>query len=166
MKTMTKKDKDLLLKDLCARLPYGVKIENTSFLEPQIHTLFGRVSDDEFLMLETYKSVGGEDYRRVTDDVHYTGYLESIKPYLRPMSSMTEEEGKELEHIFCEIDAPCWVDTEYGCVNFAGGNDFIDTEIAEVYTDWLNKKMFDYRGLIEKGLALKAKEGMYKFLRI
>ena len=140
---MTQEDKPLLLKDLCARLPYGVKVENTSFSEPQIHTLFGRVSDDEFLMLETYKSVGGEDYRRVTDDVHYTGYLESIKPYLRPISSMTEEEMAEYESLY----------------------DCIDEGLIKVF-DWLNKKMFDYRGLIEKGLALKAKEGMYKFLRI
>lgn len=130
---MTQEDRQLLLKDLCARLPYGVKVENTSFSEPQIHTLFGRVSDDEFLMLETYKSVGGEDYRRVTDDVHYTGYLESIKPYLRPMSSMTEEEVKKE-----------------------------DNTIMMFLQDLYNSHHLDYRGLIEKGLALEAPEDMYK----
>ena len=78
------------------------------------------------------------------------------------MSSMTEEEGKELEDLFHKIDSPCWVDTTYGCVTFAGDNDFIDAETAEVYTDWLNKKMFDYRGLIEKGLALEAPKDMYR----
>ena len=137
-KMMKQEDKELLLKDLCARLPYGVKVENTSFSEPQIHTLFGRISDDEFLMLETYKSVGGEDYRRVTDDVHYTGYLESIKPYLRPLSSMTEEEKKESGELY-KKNTGMWDDL-----------------------DWLNAHHFDYRGLIEKGLALEAPEDMYK----
>ena len=137
---MTNEEKQLLLKDLCARLPYGVKVENTSFSEPQIHTLFGRVSDDEFLMLETYKSVGGEDYRRVTDEVHYTGYLERVKPYLRPMSSMTEEE--KLEYV----------------VVWDSRQPYLPTEAM----DWLNAHHFDYRGLIEKGLALEAPEGMYK----
>ena len=137
---MTRENKNLLLKDLCARLPYGVIC--------QLSNNNGDVSITEKLEL------GGLE--------HFISGTMDVKPYLRPLSSMTEEEGKELEHLFCEIDAPCWVDTEYGCVNFAGGNDFIDTEIAEVYTDWLNKKMFDYRGLIEKGLALEAKEDMYK----
>ena len=144
---MTQEEKTLLLQSLCAMLPYGVKVENTSFLEPQIHTLFGRVSDDEFLMLETYKSVGGEDYRRVTDNVHYTGYLESIKPYLRSMSSMTEEEVNEYNEL-CGCNAP-----------YPG---IVENEVAK-FMDWLNAHHFDYRGLIEKGLALEAPEGMYKF---
>ena len=130
---MTQEDKELLLKDLCARLPYGVKVENTSFSEPQVHTLFGKVSDDLFLMLETYKSVGGEDYRRVTDDVHYTGFLETIKPYLRPMSSITEEEKKELS---------CY-------------------ENGIQRADFYYSHHIDCRFMIEKGLALEAPEGMY-----
>lgn len=147
---MTQEEKDLLLKDLCARLPYGVKVENTSFSEPQIHTLFGKVSDDEFLMLETYKSVGGEDYRRVTDNLHYTGYLENIKPYLRPMSSMTEEEVNEYNEL-CGCNAP-----------YPG---IVENEVAK-FMDWLNKKMFAYRTIDDKdmfelGLALEALEGMY-----
>jgi len=149
---MTQEDKELLLTDICARLPYGVKVENTSFSESQIHTLFGRVSDDEFLMLETYKSVGGEDYRRVTDDIHYTGYLENIKPYLRPMSSMTEKECYELHFIRS---------------NFTDNWKYIKTPIPLSIAnynqvDWLNSHHFDYRGLIEKGLALEAPADMYK----
>lgn len=137
---MTQEDKELLLKDLCARLPYGFTIH--------------RPSDNANLKIKD-----------IDDFAHFLEYSEGeeFKPYLRPISSMTEdEEGKELERLFCEIDAPCWVDTEYGCVNFAGGNDFIDTEMAEVYTDWLNAHHFDYRGLIEKGLALEAPADMYK----
>ena len=137
---MTQENKNLLLKDLCARLPYGVTC--------QLSNNNADVSITEKLEL------GGLE--------HFISGTMDVKPYLRPMSSMTEEEGKELEDLFCEIDAPCWVDTEYGCINFAGGNDFIDTEMAEVYTDWLNKNMFDYRGLIEKGLALEAPKGLYE----
>jgi len=145
---MTQEDKELLLKDLCARLPYGVRVENTSFSEPQIHTLFGRVSYDEFLMLETYKSVGGEDYRRVTDNVHYTGYLESIKPYLRSMSSMTEEERKQYNSF---------------SINGEWNSNYLVPSFHVL--DWLNEHHIDYRELIEKGLALEAPEDMYKKLK-
>ena len=65
--------------------------------------------------------------------------VEECKPYLRPMSSMTEEEIKEYQAFF----------------NYDG------VEYPEEYIDWLNAHHFDYRGLIEKGLALKAPEGIY-----
>lgn len=144
---MTQEEKQLLLKDLCARLPYSVKVENTSFSEPQVQTLFGRVSDDEFLMLETYKSVGGEDYRRIVDDVHYTGYLERIKPYLRPMSSMTEEEDKEWQLYKRSITESC--------------DRRLEEKISALH-DWFNSRHLDWMGLIPKGLALEALPGMYK----
>ena len=154
---MTKKDRDLLLKDLCARLPYGVIVDykENEFELPhwKITTIYPETLDG-WIGYDKRVGAGSESGSRPFK-------IGEVKPYLRPMSSMTKEEGKELEHIFSEIDAPCWVDTEYGCVTFAGG-DFIDAGIAEVYTDWLNKKMFDYRGLIEKGLALEAPEDMYK----
>ena len=64
--------------------------------------------------------------------------IEDVKPYLRPLSSMTKEEEYEYHNIcVCPINKPWDV------------------------TDWLNKKGFDYRGLIPMGLALEAKEGMY-----
>ena len=150
---MTEEQKQLLLQDLCARLPYGVKVENTSFLEPQIQTLFGRVSDDEFIMLETYKSVGGKDFRKVTDNVHYTGYLERIKPYLRPMSSMTMEEKRYKLSKFFKI-----INTNIEGVGYIPT---LNSGSAIEYINWLNANHFDYRGLIEMGLALEAPEGMY-----
>lgn len=64
-----------------------------------------------------------------------------IRPYLRAMSSMTEEEKEEYQAFF----------------NYDG------VEYPEEYIDWLNAHHFDYRGLIEKGLALKAPEGMYEY---
>ncbi len=161
---MTQEEKELLLKDLCARLPYGVKIENTSYSEPQVHTLFGRVSDDLFLMLETYKSVGGEDYRRVTDDVHYTGFLETIKPYLRPMSSMTEEEFEKLKEYsglkYEQLDLASFQNGTYKCLDFYLSE--VPSDVVILVFDWLNAHHFDYRGLILMGLALEAPEDMYK----
>lgn len=163
---MTPEERQLLLKDLCTRLPYGVKVENTSFSEPQIHTLLGRVSDDEFLMLETYKSVGGEDYRRVTDDVHYTGYLESIKPYLRPMSSMTEEENKDAREKFFEGSDHYDIDDigEIYADTYQPYTSVYTLSFARLsgYIDWLNAHHFDYRRLISMGLANEAPVGMYK----
>jgi len=154
---MTQEEKNLLLKDLSARLPYK------PFAQWH-HKALNKFRDVKIMKISTYGKNIDDYYINVLcqpePGVDYEASIVDIKPYLRPMSSMTEEEGKELEHLFCEIDAPCWVDTEYGCVNFAGG-DFIDTEIAEVYIDWLNAHHFDYRGLIEKGLAIKAPEGMY-----
>ena len=69
-----------------------------------------------------------------------------LKPYLRPMSLMTEEEDKEWQLYKNSIAESC--------------DELLEKRIAELH-DWFNKKMFDYRGLIEKGLALEAPEGMY-----
>ena len=155
---MTQEEKELLLKDLCSRLP------NKTFAQWH-HKALNKFRDVKIMAVSTYGENIDDYYINVLcqpePGCDYEASIVDIKPYLRSMSSMTEEEGKELEHIFCEIDAPCWVDTKYGCVNFTGDNDFIDTVIAEVYTDWLNKKGFDYRGLIEKGLAHPALENMY-----
>jgi hypothetical protein len=146
---MTQEEKSLLLQDLCARLPYGVKVYALFDKEkPLIREMgLGTLHDFMFNDLE-------------------------VKPYLRPMSSMTEEEKKELErlideklnkHIGQEDDEwTPWVlyDTT-GIKNYVGGERFYFDEMSFIY-DWLNKHHFDYRGLIEKGLALEALEGMYK----
>ncbi len=145
---MTQEEKDLLLKDLCARLPYGVKVYNTSFKEPTIQTLYGKISDDEFLMEETYTGVGvdGDDFGSFNKR-HYTGYVDSIKPYLRPMLSMTEEEDKEYAGVIVKSQ-DCSLENSESATTMAN--------------DWLLSKGFDVRGLISKGLALEAPEGMYK----
>ena len=155
---MTEQEKQLLLQDLCARLPYGVKVYNTSFFEPQIQTLFGRKSEDEFIMKETYSSFDLGNRPARTEN--YTGYLDHLKPYLRPMSSMTMEE--KLEYISI-IDTRRW--TTVGLeekiilsIDLSKAEDgtpdytFNMTQMAPI--DWLLKKHFDIRGLIEKELAL------------
>lgn len=129
---MTKEEKQLLIKDLSARLPYEVialktykegskTMESTSLIETNdIDMLLGTVEDME--------------------EAHYT-----IKPYLRPMSSMTKDEYKEYDEF-----------------EFVSASHFAHGIEAGELTDWLNAHHFDYRGLIPMGLALEAPEDVYK----
>ena len=140
---MTKEDKELLLKDLCARLPYGVIVRCVGI--PKNPYYDHTETDRDFELLSVCPKKG-----MVIID-HYGNYnipFTECTPYLRPMSSMTEEEKKEVEEL----------DGSIVCYNeFEGGSTLFD----EVGLDWLNAHHFDYRGLIEKGLALEAHRGMY-----
>jgi hypothetical protein len=129
MKELSIEDKESLLKDLCARLPYGVYI---SPVDCGKAILIG-IKDGNPLLWDT---IHKKEYDKPWD-------IEYIKPYLRPMSSMTEEEKEFYASMFLEYD----------------GGRF--TEFPGTVVDWLNKNMFDYNGLIPMGLALEAKEGMY-----
>ena len=122
---MTQEDKELLLKDLCARLPYGIKA-----------SYYG--ADEE---CETWDEVDGVAFDYV-EIGQYSLPIERVKPYLFSMSSMTEEQWEEYQKIRM-ID---WV---HGDIN----GTFIN---AGLIVDWLNTHHFDYRGLIEKGLAIDA----------
>ena len=113
---MTQEDKELLLKDLCARLPYGVKINVPHHYE----------DEDGIITLDAFWLYDIQNGRK------------EIKPYLRPISSMTESEIEEHEKTFD-----------------------LDYSIQGTPYDWLNAHYIDYRGLIEKGLALEAPEDMY-----
>jgi hypothetical protein len=121
---MTEKEKQLLLKDLCARLPYGVKVQynNEIYNIDYISALYEEVKLD------------------IPDN--YTIGISEIKPYLRPMSSMTKDEVKEYEHTMIPLG-------------------YYDGYTIDTF-DWLNRHHFDYRGLTEKGLALEAPNNMYK----
>ena len=116
-KTMDEENKNLLLKDLCARLPYDIKIKDEygDYINVNIHN-----ASIEHLI---DRVVSGLD-----------------KMVLRPMSSMTDEEDDEYEIII--------------------------RSSLTTHIDWLNKNMFDYRGLIPMGLALEAKDGMYNYMEI
>lgn len=111
---MTQEEKDLLLKDLCARLPYKLLISidgNRYRMEEICNALIG---------IDTYKiRIDGCD-------------IEKVKPYLFPLSSMTEEQKEDMVKSSCGI-----------------GSD------KNVF-DWYNKNHFDYRGLIPMGLAIDA----------
>lgn len=116
---MTQEDKELLLKDLCSRLPYGVEVEYDNC----ICELLSIDKDNEELTI--WKSFGYKPGVK----------LENCKPYLFPLSSMTEEQKKEYKHFVAFSGNP------------AGSANFID---------WLNSHYFDWRGLIPKGLAKDA----------
>lgn len=141
---MTQEQKELLIKDLCARLPYNVMVcveVNDVFIKPT----------DEVATTSTINMFECPQKFKIT-------------PYLRPMSSMTLIEECEFCRLF-ECDS---INATYGYVNWnVGGScdcyDF-DIEFSKLakITDWLNKKMFDYRGLIPMGIALEAPKDMYK----
>lgn len=130
---MTQEDKSLLLKDLCARLRYGVKVTITN---PSVE--LGVISG---ISIENKISVRTKHADIVFD-------CAEVKPYLRPMSSMTEEEYKELKLL----------SPYYGFAPYKFIGDWCPNYEM---VDWLNAHHFDYRGLIEKGLAIEAPEGIY-----
>ena len=168
---MSTKDKELRLIDLCARLPYGVKVFNSTFATPTVETLLGRMSDDTFVMRETYKEVSGDDFRTVRDGVNYTGHIEDIKPYLRSLKSMTEEEKKEIEKItnnsfyansnYIANFKPQTYGSWHGNWHDASYNYPVTNVVCNRLISWLDKKHFDHRTdeegktLIEKGLAIE-----------
>lgn len=118
---MTQEDKQLLMTDLCARLPYRVKLKIREWKTPVELTIIKHsVLSGNYIINENYK-------------------LDDIKPYLRPMCSMTEEEKKEY-HKTLRIEPY--------------GNGYVYVESVHSF-DWLDKKMFDYRGLIQKDRAIE-----------
>ena len=137
---MAQEEKQLLLKDLCARLPYNIICSTT----------FG---DCSVLYVDIQE---GTIYIPCNEWVYY------FKPYLRPMSSMTEEEKEELRLTYDLIYSDS--DSDYPCDEEYDEEDSIEPHYEPTIEtfDWYNKKMFDYRGLIPRGLALIAPEGMYK----
>jgi len=130
---MTQGEKQLLLQDLCARLPYGVKGIITYNGDKDIFTIKGIFN---ILFLSD------------TECCH----IEDFKPYLRSMSSMTEEEKKEFDKVLNSCN-----DKVFACPEKERRYKFFDAE----QEDFMNAHHFDYRGLIEKRLAIEAPEGMY-----
>lgn len=131
---MTQEDKELLLRDLCGRLPYGVKMNHIANDEHSPNTLIGIAKD-----MITLEGLGGYE---CVDVEHY-------KPYLFPLSSMTEEQQKEA-NIFDDMDMDILSEN-------LGRNHRNKTNIPTAthnYTDWLDKNFFDYRGLIPMDLAI------------
>ena len=126
---MTKEEKQLLLKDLCARLPYGVKVNFRNKIEVlcEVH------------IYQSVQTVVGESGNL------YDADMPNVKPYLRPMSSMTEDEQQKYYDLTHQEEDDIW------------GKCLFDKMV-----DFCNENHLDYRGLIEKGLALAAPENMYK----
>lgn len=119
---MTQEEKDLLLRDLCCRLPYGIKVKIVGTNNPPEKVLkVGLDLPNPYITTETWAMC----------------YPLDVRPYLRPMDSMTEEEVTEFESITEEL-------LEHGT----------SEEIWDTVIDWFNAHHFDHRHLIEKGLAI------------
>ena len=138
---MTIEEKELLLKDLCARLPYGVMVDR---LGTPHKVLAIEPSQLNCIMIDRGEFM----------PAFYS--TEDVKLYLRPMDSMTEEEENE------------WNGLNIDPLLEAVGERHTRIEDLMIIAksqykpiDWLNAHHFDYRGLIEKGLTLEAPEGMY-----
>lgn len=141
---MTREERDLLFKDLCARLPYGVKAQHNYKKE-----IFG---DVEVIEAEGDIDLGYYDEETENWKLCCTS-IDNIKPYLRLMSSMTEDEKREYDKLLDDCEEQDLAD--YNITTL------VDSMLFFVI-DWLNEHHFDYRGLINLGLALEAPKGMYK----
>lgn len=153
---MTQEEKELLAKkDFCARLLHGVKV---------------KILDEDVIPYEPNDigTIVGKEY--INDDI-YTVKCERESwclviykhfiPYLRPLSSMTEEEKEELKELIDSEDVD-----EKGIYFLEGGTleEYLSQfsyKLCNIINDWLNEHHFDYRSLIEKGLALEAPKDMY-----
>lgn len=137
---MTQEEKkDILIKDLCARLPYGVKIALKNS-EAYHHENVAKKGD---ITIDRLKGFNGNYFSIYHDNpLDWDWYvndinIEDIKPYLIPTSKMTKEQMEDMVKSSCGIGSH-----------------------KNVF-DWYNKNHFDYRGLIPMGLAIEAPEGMY-----
>ena len=121
---MTQEDKEILLKDLCARLPYNVicqvEFKENGKYNSKVMLLSGIFTDEAY-----FTTKGGSIYSN------------EYKPYLFPMSSMTDYQKSDYQFI-----TERWMNDPSHSISDS--------------IDWLNKNHFDYRGLIEKGLAIDA----------
>ena len=133
---MTQEDKQLLLKDLCARFPYGVKF---SFCDGHGNEVFTLSNLDGILKYDIENEC-------------------TVRAYLRPLSSMTDGEEESLREDTGFDIFKCTVNKE---LEDLWTTDCSVKDLFCLYS-WLNEHHFDYNGLIEKGLALEAPEEMYK----
>lgn len=148
---MKQEDKILLVKDLCSRLPYGVRVcHMTSEFSGVLHNMS---------VLHMYEGNDDSDkYDSIVDyvadiDFFGDGYqyeVEEFKPYLFPLSSISSEQLKEVSEILGkEVEV---FDNYLNIVDHTR-NTFSYLELDALF-DWFNKNHFDYRNLIEKGLAI------------
>ena len=129
---MTQEEKEILFKDLCARLPYHTRVKVW---------LKDGTTEEGALDLE-------HNYGDVLRDAFYYDKIVKIKPYLFPLSSMTEEQYNEFFSYYHNIEmAEVKASGDYLKAAYIGD---------DAKYSWLNKNHFDWRGLIEKGLAIDA----------
>ena len=149
---MTQEEKELLLTDLTARLRYRVCARQ-----------YYSASEDDFIIEGI---IGEQIYAAYNSKISMTYPVEKIKPYLRPMLSMTEEElGELLDCEDIDFDGKSEL-VKRAMLAFAEGDKLLSNALFSMQyaktIDWLNAHHFDYRGLIEKDLAIEAPKDMYK----
>ncbi len=149
---MTEKDKQLLLRDLCSRLPYKIFAQ-------WYHKALNKFRNVKIMKISTYGKNIDDYYINVLcqpePGVDYEASIVDIKPYLRPMSSMTEEEKRHVSKMTC-------LNTyDNGVVHDMTYPVYTPYYVMEDCLNYLRSINVDYSGLIEKGLALEAPEGMY-----
>ena len=140
---MTQEEKELLLKDLCARLPYEIKCQIDFDNENVAYLGIERYRDDIIVSV----CIETEEIGLYEESAFL--YPGDIKPYLRPMSSMTEEERQELSSLVNDDKLLTGDPGKTVCLH------------CGVVIDFHNSHYLDWRGLIPMGLALEAPEGMY-----
>ena len=147
---MKQEDKILLVKDLCSRLPYGVRVASSG-ISGVLH---------DISVLHVYE--GNNDSDKPDSIVDYVAYIdffgdgypyevEAFKPYLFPIASITKEQLYEVSQILGKDDVIIFSDY-LDIINHAR-NSFSYLELDALF-EWFNKNHFDYRNLIEKGLAI------------
>ena len=117
---MTQEDRQILLKDLSSRLPYGVRYRRFAWDDKR---------EEKCISAKIY-SISPDGYVRNYHEDE-SDYIDNVRPYLFPLSSITKKRLEEL-------------------------SEYIDIKNAYVAVDLLNSHHIDYRGLIEKGLAIDA----------
>ena len=122
---MTKEERYLLIKDLCSRLPYSVKVVCLRDFNHKWYNLKMVDIGENEVYVTTYKPYANRYVE-----------IEAVKPYLFPLSSMTEKQKKELNILRTYVS--------------------LNKNKEYLLFDWLNKNHFDYRGLIDMGLAIDA----------
>lgn len=136
---MNYEEKQLVITDLCGRAPYGVRVKIRSADIRTVRAVDIVEGIVHFVEPDTISPFG----LHIEDPL---SFRQKVKPYLRPMSNMTEEESKE----FALLQTDFYVDG------------FLYPIAAINMVNWLNEHHFDYRGLIPMGLALEAPEDMYQ----
>ena len=135
---MTQEQKELLLKDLCARMPYNTKVQLTEYSD-----LTGEKLPSEIRILDHYMIGKVQAYCK--------GFRkDEIKPYLFPISSITKEQRNEFPFELSLLNA--FIN---GYISLFEDEELSVDDIIRMM-DCLNRNHFDYRGLIEKGLAIDA----------
>ena len=140
---MRQEDKELLFADLSARLPYGVIISVKDINDFQFDGIL-QVLGQNWCRLNILDPIKKAKVKNQTIPLNHI----YIKPYLRPMSSMTEDELQRY-HELCDIDEE---------VGVGSSIEIIATHDTPKSLDYLNSIHVDYRGLIPKGLAISTEE--------